>query len=127
MCKVPSVVSALTNPIGYAIKKNTPSNDLTSLAFPDQAAQQRIRNGDAPLTSIGDPGAFFTKTTKQKQDAAFAAGAPQRAADAALNDANVSLAALRARRRAGSALATGASGGDGSLSSVLAYGKSTFG
>jgi len=127
MGKVNSLVSAISNPVGYAIKKNTPSNDLTSFAFPDQAAQQRIRNGDAPLTSVGDPGAYFTKTTKQKQDAAYAAAAPQRAADDALNSANVSLAALRARRRAGSALATGATGGDAPLSSVLAYGKSTFG
>lgn len=69
---------------------------------------------------------FPTDEEVQKKNAADLAAQTLATDTAATNAANTALLA-RKRRLAGSALSTGANTGGGSLSSAMAYGKSTLG
>lgn len=128
MCNAKKAFAAVTDPLAYALNAAAPTNSLVKVLTPGQSTARRQAGGERLSTSsVGDPGGFFTQTQAQKDAAAFAAGAGQRAADAALGDANNSIAALRSRRRIATGLATGAASGSGQLSTITAYGQSTLG
>jgi hypothetical protein len=104
------------------------SSTVRQIADPGGIARQNFAEGSGLIsTDTIDPGGYFVPTEKQVKDRQWAAGAPQRAADAALSNSNNALASLRTRRRIATGVTTGAVAGSGQLSSVLAYGKSTLG
>jgi hypothetical protein len=108
--------------------KHFQNNDLVKVLAPLQTVGRRVGEGEKVSgTMLADPGAFASKTGKQKDAIAYAAAAPERAAAASLTDANNSLARLRGRRRMQGSTNTGAVGGSGDISTMLSYGKSTLG
>lgn len=130
MCSTKGVGKFLqkSDPAHSLVTKNFGNNDLVKFTQPIQTVAGRMAEGEKVSGSmLADPGAFASKTQKQKDAVAYAAAAPQRAADASLTDANNSLAKLRSRRRSAGALSTGATAGGGQISSILAYGQSTLG
>ena len=130
MCSTKKIGKFLqnTDPAHSYVTKNFGGNDLVKFTQPIQTVAGRMADGEKVTGSLlADPGAFASKTGKQKDAMAYAAAAPQRAADAALTNANNSLAQLRARRRLNGATNTGAVAGGGQISTMLAYGQSTLG
>ncbi|MFM2288840.1 MAG: hypothetical protein RL684_1983 [Pseudomonadota bacterium] len=119
--------AAHLNPLNAALQRSAGSNFLVKTFDPVGSASYQVGQGEAPLRSAGDPVNLLHPTIAQKQAAAFAAATPQRAAAAALDASNQSIAALRARRRAGRALTAGAPTGTAPLSSTQAYGITTLG
>lgn len=136
--KITKVVSTILDPVGTTIAgkvaKANPNNKVAAVLTPGAYQQNRLDAGE-PVTArlVGDPGALFTQTEEQKKQAAAAAEAEaENAQTTAENDAtetaNNALIARKKRRQSGlGALATGAQGGTGQLSTANAYGKSALG
>lgn len=130
--KIFKAVDAVVNPVGAVISNNvSQKNAARQIVDPTGIARERYAEGDSlTAKSALDPGTVFTKSDQQVANLEWEAGQAERDRIAAEQDATKaanSKTALLKRRRASSALATGAQGGTGALSSVLAYGKSTFG
>jgi hypothetical protein len=116
-----------------SIARAAPTNDLVKFALPVQAMSRRINDGEAATPRLwNDPWGAFTKTKVQADTIAaadaFAASAPERAANNATDISNQALIASKRRRQSGlGSLATGATSGGAALSSTATYGKSTLG
>lgn len=63
-------VIAKADPVANKVYSNNKDSDLAKFLYPAAATSDRIKQGDSVGEALGDPGAFFTQTTPEKNAAA---------------------------------------------------------